>query len=157
MAGSEPVRFPRKKGFAMQTAEEMELSQHPESPYSERFPREVEFVISAIEAGPRPLVDRQAIPRMRHRVKAFLRLFSDGPDAVTRVLYTRQASVAGLGFLTNRPLPLSHGGVISVPGPDGQIIEVACTVLRCRQAAPGWYEGAVYFNRAQSLFEAPLS
>jgi hypothetical protein len=36
------------------------------------------------------------------------------------------------------------------------MIEAACTVLRCRQAAPGWYEGAIYFNRSQEIFQTPM-
>jgi hypothetical protein len=30
---------------------------------------------------------------------------------------------------------------------------VHCTLLRCREAAPGWFEGSVYFNREQPQFD----
>jgi len=136
----------------MQVAE-VEMNEIASSGYAEAFPPEVEFVISALEAGPQPIVDRQRHPRLRHRVKAYLRLFSDAAAAGRRLLYTRQVSTRALGFLTEQALPLSHGGVISLAGPDGEVIDVNCAVLRCRMAAPGWYEGAVYFNRPQRAFE----
>jgi hypothetical protein len=135
----------------MQSAE-LDVMDFPQTGYSENFPTEVEFIISALEAGPRPIVDRQREPRLRHRVKGVLRLFSDAAGAATRVIYTRQVSAKGLGFVTDSSVPLSHGGVVSLPGPDGREIEISCVVLRCREAAPGWYEGAVYFNRAQTTF-----
>jgi len=36
--------------------------------------------------------------------------------------------------------------------PGGDIRTIACTLLRCREAAPGWYEGRMYFNRQQADF-----
>src|SRR5881296_1915887 len=51
------------------------------------FPAEVEFVISALEAGPKPLVDRQKTKRSQYRVRATLKLFSDSPEAKPALLY----------------------------------------------------------------------
>ena len=59
-----------------------------------------------------------------------------------------------LAFLTNDILTLSHGGILRIPSPSGEILKINCTVLRCREAAPGWFEGAVYFNRDQAIFSA---
>jgi hypothetical protein len=118
------------------------------------FPREVEFMISALEAGPRPIVDRQKTRRMPYRVRATLKLYSDDPQMPPCLLYTRHIHSRAMGFLTARPLALSHGGVLMIPSPEGQVLQVSCTVLRCREAAPGWYEGAVYFNREQPIFSA---
>jgi hypothetical protein len=120
----------------------------------EPFPREVEFIISALEAGPRPVEDRHKTRRSSYRMRASLRLFSDMLDSPPRILFTRNVSPTAMGFLSDRPLPLSHGGTARIPTPDGKIVEAACTILRCRQAAPGWFEGAVYFNRPQPRFEA---
>ncbi len=36
----------------------------------------------------------------------------------------------------------------------GEMVEIYCTVLRCREVAGGWYEGALYFNREQAVFSA---
>jgi hypothetical protein len=61
-------------------------------------------------------------------------------------------SSQAVGFVTSHPLPLSHGGIVLIPRPRGEIEKTSCTVLRCRLAAPKWYEGAVYFNRPQECF-----
>jgi hypothetical protein len=119
----------------------------------EPFPAEVEFVISALEAGPKPAQDRQKMKRTAYRVRAALRLFSDPHEMAATLLFTRHVNPQAVGFLTNRRLPLSHGGILYVPSPQQQkLLQIYCTVLRCREAAPGWYEGAAYFNRQQNVF-----
>ena len=125
-----------------------------ESSVREAFPPEVEFILSAMEAGPVPVVERQQVQRIRHRVRARLQLHSDLEGVVPRTLYVKNVSTKAMGFVSERPLPLSHGGMVEVPGFDGRPVRVACTVLRCREAAPGWFEGAVYFNRPQESFSA---
>lgn len=117
----------------------------------EPFPPEVAFVLSSLEAGPRPIHDRQKLPRIAHRVRATLRLYSDA--ATPLVLYTRHVNAQAVGFLVDRQLPLSHGGVVDMIDLDGQVVCIACTVLRCRPACDGWYEGALHFVRAQRAFE----
>jgi len=118
------------------------------------FPPDVEFVISALEAGPRPPFERQRLPRARYRVQARLHLYSDPPGRPATLLYTRHVNRQAIGFLTDRPLPLGHGGIVRLPSPQGRLVEIHCTVLRCREAAPGWYEGALVFNREQPDFDA---
>ncbi len=116
------------------------------------WPPEVDFILSALEAGPRPASERQRLVRLTHRVIAQLSLFSAQNDLPPDVLYVRHVNVQALGFLTNRQLPLSHGGLLRVPSLQGRTLAIYCTVLRCRPAAPGWFEGAVYFNRPQNAF-----
>ena len=117
------------------------------------FPAEVEFLLSAMEAGPRPDVERQQQKRSRYRARAALRLFSDQPGAMPAILFTRTVNTQAVGFVTARRLTLSHGGLLRMPDPGSdRIMEAYCTVLRCREAASGWYEGAVYFNREQRRF-----
>ena len=118
------------------------------------LPREVEFIISALEAGPKPAEERQKLRRTSYRIVATLKLFSDDPEAPPTVLYTRHVNEQAVGVLSPQPLTLSHGGVIRIRSPKGEMIEVACTVLRCREVAAGWYEGALYFNREQPCFAA---
>ena len=120
----------------------------------EPFPADVEFVLSALEAGPRPLTDRHRFARARYHARAMLKLFSDGDGASPKLLFTRSVSSQAIGFVTRHPLPLSHGGIVLIPKPRGEMAKVSCTVLRCRLAAPNWYEGAVYFNRPQDCFAA---
>ena len=97
------------------------------------FPAEVEFVISALEAGPKPLIDRQKARRSQYRVRATLKLFSDAAEAKPALLYTRNVTSQALAFLTNDVLTLSHGGILRIPSPSGEILKINCTVLRYRE------------------------
>ena len=120
----------------------------------EDWPPQAELVLSAIEAGqhsngPTLGADRRVGRRASFRVRAQLRLYSDNPGEPGRVIYTRDIHARGLGFITPHRLPLGHGGLVDLPTPGGKIVTVPCTLLRCREAAPGWYEGSVYFNRDQ--------
>ena len=124
-------------------------------------PPQVELILSAIEAGqfaaapagepagPPAQGERRRTRRAPYRVRAHLRLFSDQPGENARVIYTRDVHPRGLGFITSHRLPLGHGGVVELPTPAGKIVSIPCTLLRCREAAPGWFEGSVYFNRDQ--------
>jgi hypothetical protein len=120
----------------------------------EDWPPQAEMVLSAIEAGQHRTgapagAERRTSKRASFRVRAQLRLYSDNPGEPGRVIYTRDIHSRGLGFITPHRLPLGHGGLVDLPTPAGKIVSVPCTLLRCREAAPGWYEGSVYFNRDQ--------
>lgn len=118
---------------------------------AESWPAEVDLILSAMESG-RHIAEpdeRRALTRIPHRVRGRLKLFSDSPDVSHRVIYTRDVQVRGLGFITPHRLPLGHGGFVEFAGPDGRPRHIQCTLHRCREAAPGWYEGAVCFNREQ--------
>jgi hypothetical protein len=91
-----------------------------------------------------------------YRATAMLSLFADAPGSSARVLYTRDVNERGIGFVTRDRLPLGYGGVLRLPArTQGQIFSIPCTLYRCRLAAPGWYEGALHFNRDQSEFRQP--
>lgn len=115
------------------------------------WPAELDFILSALEAGQSARNNQRMTPRKMYRVKAALRLFADGPQE-SRILFTRDVSRRGLGFLSQHRLPLGYGGILELPAPDGRMLRIDCTLLRCREAVRGWYEGAVYFNREQFGF-----
>lgn len=117
-------------------------------------PPEAEMILSALEAGAHETSELRQAARRTYRVRAELRLFVDAQDAQPRVLYTRDADPRGLGFITPHRLPLGYGGSVELPGPSGSLVKISCTLLRCREAAPGWFEGALYFNRQQPDFAA---
>ena len=133
----------------------------------EDWPPQVELILSAIEAGrypgpsaPQPPAatagpERRQTKRASYRVRGHLRLFSDAPGEQGRVIYTRDVHPRGLGFITPNRLPLGHGGVVELPTPAGKIVSIPCTLLRCREAAPGWYDASVYFNREQPHLVPP--
>ena len=128
------------------------VSQNSTDNQSDAVPAEVALVMSALEAGGFSDTNRRAGPRQRYRVAADLRLFSDQQPASPWRLFTRDINPRSLGFVSAHRLPLGHGGVIELPGLDGDPLSIHCTLIRCRQAAPGWYEGCLYFNREQAQF-----
>jgi hypothetical protein len=134
----------------------------------ELWPAEVDLILSALDAGhSAPVaantitgnltqddsVDRRLRSRTPYRVRAELKLFSDPAEAAPWLLFTRDIDAKGVGFITSHRLPLGYGGWIELFTPRGEKVRVNCTLFRCREAAPGWYEGALYFNREQWQFE----
>jgi hypothetical protein len=119
---------------------------------SVEWPPQVELIMSALDTGQFDREDRRRAPRQSYRVKARLRLFSDPPRSAPWVIYTRDIDARGVGFLSPHRLPLGYGGSIDLPDATGAITRINCTLLRCREAAPGWYEGSLYFNREQKTF-----
>lgn len=117
------------------------------------WPAQVELIISALETGKFQSRDRRGVNRHRYRVQASLRLFCDSEQTPARQIFTRDLGNRGLGFVSSQRLPLGYGGLVDVPMPDGQSRSVHCTLLRCRQAAPGWFEGALSFTREQPDLE----
>ena len=113
---------------------------------------EVDLVLSALEAASVASQDRREQPRLRHRVPAELRLFSDKPGSAPWRLFTRDVSSRGVGLLTRDRLPLGYGGVITLTSPAGQQISINGTLFRCRDIGNGWFEGALHFNREQFVF-----
>ncbi|HWE03135.1 MAG TPA: hypothetical protein VG326_12065 [Tepidisphaeraceae bacterium] len=118
------------------------------------WPAGVELILTAIEAGQFSASERRRSPRASYRVQAMLQLFSDLPGLPPRDIYTRDANERGLGFITPHRLPLGYGGMLEIVRPDGERRTIQCTLLRCREAAPDWYEGSLYFNRQQMEFSA---
>jgi hypothetical protein len=126
----------------------------PISSPDELWPPEVDLILSAMEvASEGQEHDRRHGVRTSYRVRATLRLFSDPPHVDPWVLYTRDVDRRGLGFITPHRLPLGYGGNLELLSPGGRRLCIPCTLFRCRQAAQGWYEGALYFNREQSAFD----
>jgi hypothetical protein len=119
------------------------------------WPAEVDLILSAMDSGRHRSADvaagieRRAWARLPFRVKGRLRLFSDAPHVAPRAIYTRDAHARGLGFITPHRLPLGYGGFVEFTGPDGRPRRIQCTLHRCRETAPGWFEGSVHFNREQ--------
>lgn len=154
---------PRKRGtyagnatgvaFGPPSAGTSALAEPPPLPVDEHWPREVDLILSAIEAGRGLSVatDRRQSTRQPHRTRATLKLFSDTEDTAPWVLFTRDIDPRGVGFITRHRLPLGYGGVVTLALPDGRELRANCTLLRCREATSGWFEGALYFNRPQPL------
>lgn len=118
-------------------------------------PAEVGMIISALQAGGSER-ERRESDRVKYHVQASLRLFVDTPQTEQRLLYVRDANQRGVGFVTRCRLPLGYAGIVELPNPQDQTqpLQIHCTLVRCRLAAPGWYEGALHFHRDQCEFLA---
>ena len=116
------------------------------------IPADAAMVISAMDMGS-PRVDRRALARVAYRVTTAIRLFRDKPGTKPWELFTRDVNRKCLGFVTRHRLPLGYGGVVALVDFNGNPLDVHCTLLRCREATAGWYEGSVYFNRDQPAME----
>ena len=125
----------------------------PAQPQHRDLPTEVEFIISALEAGHFAGRTRRRADRLAYRVSATLKLFCDNPQAPPWTLFVRDINPKGMGFVTRHRMPLGYGGLLTVQAPDGRTLRIDCTLLRCREAANGWYEGSMYFNREQNAFD----
>ena len=119
----------------------------------EKWPPEVELILSALETGQHVGMVRRPL-RRPYRVIARLHLFSDAADTPPWLLYTRDCNSRSLGFITPHRLPLGHGGQIQLPEPSGLTLFIDCTLSRGREAAPGWHEGAIHFHREQQRLMA---
>ena len=114
------------------------------------LPAEAEFILSALEAGQFSGSTRRKIDRVPYRVCAYLKLFSDQEHAPPWPIYIRDLAPRGLGFISRHRLPLGYGGILTFPKPCSKTIKLDCTLLRCRPAVEGWFEGSMYFNREQA-------
>jgi hypothetical protein len=117
------------------------------------LPAEVAMVMSALEAGGGHRIERRLANRFPFRAVAQLRLFRDAPETPAWELFTRDINRRGMGFITRHRLPLGYGGTVALPGTNKRLGPIHCTLFRCREAAPGWYEGSLGFNREQMQFE----
>jgi hypothetical protein len=114
---------------------------------------EAEFVLSALEAAGMPRLDRRDSDRTVFRTTANLRLFSEVENRKPLRIFVRDVSPRGLGFITRHRLPLGYGGMLHLKCPRQSALAIDCAIRRCRQAANGWYEGAISFHRPQSALE----
>ncbi len=126
------------------------------SPVGQAIPSEVEFILTALEAGGHPhqgAANRRQGQRTPFRSVVHLRLFSDAAASRPWVLYARDVNRKALGFITRHRLPLGYGGTLLVRARRGQSVSADCTVHRCRETVSGWFEGCLTFNRAQWSLE----
>ncbi len=130
----------------------LDLEQPQSAPVCLELPQEAAMIMTALEAAA-GREDRRQEARATYRATVAFRLFADPPGTAERILYARDANHRGLGFITRDRLPLGYGGIIKLPSRvSGNMLTIACTLYRCRLAAPGWYEGALHFNRDQGEF-----
>ena len=121
----------------------------------DEWPRDVDLIISALHAAGFEGDDRRDTIRRRHRVIARLSLFYNLANPPHQ-LFVRDCSERHLGFITLCPMPLGYAGTVELLRPDAQVASIACSIRRCRECVPGWYEGTLLFNRVQPELKFPI-
>ena len=113
----------------------------------EPFPADAALIMSALDAGAMEF-ERRSEPRVAFRSRSMLWLFNTSAISTPgTVLYTRDLSRNGIGFITRDRLSLGARGVVEMPADGGQTQRIQCTIVRCRELTPSWYEGSAYFCR----------
>lgn len=118
----------------------------PQPEFTAEWPPEVDMILSAMDAAGCSR-DRRSGNRRSFRARARLTLYADADRRSPWVLFTRDVDRRMLGFITPDLLPLGYGGWLDLPMPDGELLRIDCTLIRCRKAIEGWHEGALKFNR----------
>ena len=119
------------------------------------LPEDAEVVILVLteesSGGGSAAANRRRYPRCAYQVAATLKT-ADGADADaasamrTRV-YTRDANQWGVGFVMQEPIPVGSEAYLILDRPGFERpIHRRCRIVRCREALPGWYEGAAVFH-----------
>lgn len=116
---------------------------------------EIDLIMSALDVGGSfTRTERRSRERQTHNTIATLRLYANANDPRDPpLLFVRDADSRGLGFITQHSLPLGYSGRVAIETPEGELLEVGCTVYRCRQFSGDWYEGALTFSKPQHAFE----
>jgi len=121
---------------------------------SDGVPQDARFVISVLNGEPSG-ADHQERRRFRREpfiAAAELEVLGDASPPRTAI-FTRDANRWGVGFVTQKPLPLARDATLRIFIAGGEMLMVRCCVLRCREAAPGWFEGAVLFYHEEPRLE----
>jgi hypothetical protein len=119
-------------------------------------PQDARFVISVLNGE--QVCGAQHEERRRFRREPFiasaeLEVLGDAPPPRTAI-FTRDANRWGVGFVTQRPLPVARDATLRI-WIGGEMLMIRSCVLRCREAAPGWFEGAVLFYHEEPRLEHP--
>ena len=113
----------------------------------DQWPLDVLEAFKTLE-GFSPRCERRKLRRARYYTAAQMLASLHGPVPV----YTRDVNPWLIGLVG--PLHLSNYDhvMLHLPLPDQPTLEVECTVRRCHEFIPGWFDYALHFRREQPLF-----
>ena len=135
--------------------EVMDAVRYSESADESADPREIDSVIAAVSSNTGvPEEERRGGARADYRVDAHLRLLPEVNGEGERVVYTRDVDEWGIGFVTAFAFAPGRKAIIRLQAPCGKEILRRCTVLRCREILPGWFESAVALDEFETLLSA---
>jgi hypothetical protein len=109
-------------------------------------PVDAKIVILVLNDHQHPAAaNRREHARCAYQVPAMLGSVK-GEGAQRKRIYTRDVNAWGVGFVTQEMVPVGSEAFLLMSKGFGQVVQRKCTIVRCREAMPGWYEGAVRFH-----------
>jgi hypothetical protein len=95
--------------------------------------------------------NRRRFPRCAYQVAATLKKGdgsnADAASAMRMRIYTRDANQWGVGFVAQESIPAGSDAYLILDRPGfARPMHRRCRIVRCREALPGWYEGAAVFH-----------
>ena len=119
------------------------------------LPEDVREVMEMLggHAPPAAVVDRRRSERVPHHVRAAMEI-DDALQHTRQTIYTRDVSSWGVGFISRVPLPTGANAMLHIAGVHGRTLQVMCSVIRCREVLPGWYEGAAVLFKEEPMLSS---
>ena len=145
-------RLPQPRPLTLQM-KQVAIATEEAANESATWTKEAEFVLSALEAAGLTQQNRRDADRTVYHTTAALRLYSEVENPKPWQIFVRDVTPRGLGFITRHRLPLGYGGMLNFKCPKQTMLNIDCVIRRCCQAANGWYEGAISFNRPQHALD----
>jgi hypothetical protein len=124
--------------------------------HKDRFQRRAHAMIATMGQTPHPPDERRETTRRRMLATGTLQMPA-GNTCREIVLYTRDATEEGVGFIAAGELAEHTRARLELPGPTGRPVAVTGELVRTRPLATGWHEGYVRFDTPMKLFcETPI-
>jgi hypothetical protein len=116
----------------------------------EGWPEDVRAVVESLETAFPPILQRRKLPRTAYKRQGVWEP-KDGGEAFA--VYSRDANMWTVGFLTSHKVESNQRGVLRLVGPDGVEREMRSRVIRAREVRPGWFDVAVEFPTEEIFAE----
>lgn len=116
------------------------------------WPMEIRAAILCLETRSHAGAERRLRNRFPYRVQAEL-TWVDLPDADPVAVFTRDINSWTVGTLTLAPMQTGWRCNLRLPDPlSHHALEIACSVYRCTEFYPGWYDVALRFAKEHRRF-----
>lgn len=122
------------------SAAAVSLERHSHS--SELPPVEIRYMLNFLDGMFPKLQDRRVFPRWSYVAGMSLAT----PEGDVRQVHTYDLNPYNAGFVATAPVAIGQHVAIRMDLPNGGRFETRARVMRCREFAPGCYEGYVNFS-----------
>jgi len=123
---------------------------------TDSWPADVREVLGSLEGMFPPMMERRKVARDRYYAQATLVVEPSAPTPTrtptTQFVYIRDINIWAAGYITNQRLSAYGHATVSLVAPDGTLTTTRCMIRRCREFAPGWFDGVLEFDNAVERF-----